>query len=125
MVFTHRITDDTGTLSMRLVRTVIQLDHRIQNPALHRLQSISDIRQSPGGNYAHRIIDIGFLHRFLQIYFPDLVKYFVVHIMLRFSFFRIATLYIQISDARRVFLDELSSRLNLVSHQCRKCHIDG
>ena len=27
MVFTHRITDDTRTLTMRLIRTIVQLYH--------------------------------------------------------------------------------------------------
>ena len=29
MIFTHRITDDTGTFSVRLIRTVVQLDHGV------------------------------------------------------------------------------------------------
>ncbi len=37
MIFTHGITDDTGALSVGLVRTIIQFRHGIQNPPLYRL----------------------------------------------------------------------------------------
>ena len=46
MIFTHGITDNTRTFSVWLVRTIIQLDHRVQNSALYRLQTVSYIRQS-------------------------------------------------------------------------------
>ena len=46
VIFTHGITDDTGAFTMRLVRTVVQFDHGIQNPSLYRLQTISYIRKS-------------------------------------------------------------------------------
>ena len=31
VIFTHGITDDTRAFTVRLVRTVVQLDHRIKN----------------------------------------------------------------------------------------------
>ena len=37
MVFTHCITDDTRTFTVRFVRPVVQLDHRVEDPSLHRL----------------------------------------------------------------------------------------
>ena len=37
VVFTHGIADDTGAFSVRLIRTVVQLDHGVKNPSLHRL----------------------------------------------------------------------------------------
>ena len=37
MIFTHGITDDSGTFSVRLIRSVIELTHRIQNAPLYGL----------------------------------------------------------------------------------------
>ena len=37
MIFTHGITDDTGAFSVRFIRSVIQLNHGIENSSLHRL----------------------------------------------------------------------------------------
>ena len=43
VIFTHGITNDTGTLTMGLVRTVVQFNHRVQHSTLYRLQTISYI----------------------------------------------------------------------------------
>ena len=79
MEFTHCITDDTRALSVWLVGSVVQLDHRIQDTPLHRFQTVPHVRKRPGGNDRHRIHDVGLLHRLLKIHFPDLVEYFLVH----------------------------------------------
>ena len=47
VIFTHGIADDTGTFSVRLIRTVVQLNHGIKNPSLHRLETVPHIRKSP------------------------------------------------------------------------------
>ena len=47
MILTHRIADNTGALPVRLVRSVIELNHGPQHAALHRLQAVPDIRKSP------------------------------------------------------------------------------
>ena len=65
MIFTHGIADDTCTFSVWLVRSVVQLDHRIQHSTLYWLKSISYIWKSTGRNNAHGIIDIGGLHGLL------------------------------------------------------------
>ena len=79
MIFTHRITDDTRALSVRLVGTVVQLCHGEKDPSLNRLHSVSDVRKGTGGDYTHRVIDIGVLHFFLQIYFFNSVEDLVIH----------------------------------------------
>jgi len=75
MVFTHRITDDTGALSVRLVGTVIQFNHGIKNTPLNRLKSVSYIGKRSGGNNAHRVIDVKSLHSFFQVYLVDFVHF--------------------------------------------------
>ena len=74
MIFTHRIADDTGALSVRLVGSVVQLDHGIKDPPLNRLQTIPDIRQRTGGNDAHGIVDVGLLHGLFQIHFLNFIE---------------------------------------------------
>ena len=45
MIFSHRITDNTGTFSVRLVGSVIQFYHGIQNSSLYRFQTVTYIRK--------------------------------------------------------------------------------
>ena len=40
VIFTHGITDDTGTFSVWLIRTVVQFYHRIKDSSLHRLKPV-------------------------------------------------------------------------------------
>ena len=83
VIFTHGITYDTGTLSVRLIRAVIELNHRMKNSSLNRFQSIPDIRKSSGYNDTHGVINIGTLHRLFQINFIYIIKNSaVVHIFL-------------------------------------------
>ena len=65
MIFTHGITDDTGTFSVRLIRTVVQLDHGVKHTPLHRLQTIPHIRKRSGCDNAHGVVDIGIFHGLL------------------------------------------------------------
>ena len=81
MILTHGITDDTGTFTMWLVRTVVQLDHGIQNTSLYRLQTVSDVRKGTGGNNTHGIVDIRLLHGLLQIHLMDFIKNIVFHFL--------------------------------------------
>ena len=79
VIFTHGITNDTGTFTMRLIRTVVQLYHGIQYPSLYRFQTISDVRKGTGGNNTHGIIYIRFFHGLLQIHLMDFIKNIVFH----------------------------------------------
>ena len=58
MIFTHGITYDTGAFTMGLVRTVIQFYHGIEHAALNRLQTVPHIRQRPGSNDTHGVVNI-------------------------------------------------------------------
>ena len=93
VVLTHGITHDTGTFSMGLIRTVIQLYHGIENTPLNRLQAISDIRKRTGCNNAHGIVDIGFLHGFFQIDFMNFIKNIIFHCLLTLRFCSFAIRY--------------------------------
>ena len=56
VIFSHCVADNTCTLLIRLVRTVIHLVHGEENTALYRLQTVTNIRQSTRNNDRHRII---------------------------------------------------------------------
>ena len=58
----------------RLVRSVIQFDHGIQDSSLYRLQTVSYIRQCTCCDNAHCIIDIRFFHGLFQIHVMYLIK---------------------------------------------------
>ena len=79
VIFTHGITDDTGTFTMWLVRTIVQLDHGIENSSLYRLQSVSNVRKCTGSDNAHGIIDIRRFHCFFQVNVLNVIKNLVVH----------------------------------------------
>ena len=63
MVFTHRISDNTCTLTIRLIITDTKFVHIIKCTTLNRLETITDIRKCSGDNNTHRIINIRFLHK--------------------------------------------------------------
>ena len=58
MIFTHGISYDTGTFTVRAVVTDAQLIHIVKGTALYRLQSVTYIRQCSGNDNAHGVIDI-------------------------------------------------------------------
>ena len=64
MIFTHSISHDTGTFTIRFIITDAKFVHIIKCSSLYRLQTISDIRQCSCYNNTHGIIDIRFLHYF-------------------------------------------------------------
>ena len=80
VIFTHCITDDTGGFTVRLIRTVIQLNHRIKHSSLHRFQAVAHVRECPGGDNAHRIIDVRRFHCLFQINVMNFVKYIWFHL---------------------------------------------
>ena len=88
MIFTHGITDNTGTFTMRFVGTIVQFDHRIEYTSLYRLQTIPHIRKRTGCDNTHGIVDIESFHFLFQIDFMDfinlslrrLIKNIVVHV---------------------------------------------
>ena len=77
MVFTDDVTDDTRRFLVCLVPVVVELVHREQYAAMHRLQAVARIRQRPADDYAHRVIEIGTPHLVFeadrQCFFGELV----------------------------------------------------
>ena len=68
VIFTKNLAHNTGRLLVWLAGGHACLLHSIQYSSMNRLQSITDIWQSSGHDYAHSIINIGITHFLLQIY---------------------------------------------------------
>ena len=63
MIFTHRLTHDTGTLEVSLGRGQGKvMMHRIEQSSLRWLQAITRIGQGPGNDDGHRIVQKGLRH---------------------------------------------------------------
>ena len=62
MVFTDHVTDDAGRFAVRLVPVIAVLVHRIENAPVHRLETVTRIRQGPADDHAHGVIEIGLAH---------------------------------------------------------------
>ena len=139
MLLTHRITDNTGTFSVRFVRTVIQFDHTVENTSLHRLQPVSYIRQRSGSDHTHGVVDVRFFHCPFQVHFLNLIKNIVFQNLCPPALTRIPALvrgefvvshklrlrlHIKIAYTIRIRLNKLSSWLYLITHQRSKSDID-
>ena len=62
MVFTDHVTNDTRRFFIGFVPVVAQFVHRVQNPSMHRFQTIARVRQGPTDDHAHRVIEVGTAH---------------------------------------------------------------
>ena len=61
MVLTHRFSDDAGGLFIGGIVAEPQLGHRVEHPALHRLQPVAHVRQGPADDDAHRVVEVAVL----------------------------------------------------------------
>ena len=62
VVFTHGVTYDTGAFPVGAVETDTQLVHVVEGSPLYGLQAVSYVRECSGYDYAHGVVDVGFLH---------------------------------------------------------------
>ena len=67
VIFTHDVSDDTGTLLCRLVAAYAQLVHSEQHAALNRLKTVSYVWKRTAHNNAHRIVDIRLPHLLVNL----------------------------------------------------------
>ncbi len=67
MVLAHDVTDDSGALARGLVGIQAHLLHGVQNAAVNRLQSVTDIGQGATDDHRHRIVEIRLLHLLFDI----------------------------------------------------------
>src|SRR5439155_1348975 len=62
MVLTDHVADDARGLDVLLVGRMPLLIHRIQDAAMHRLQTVARIRQRTRHDHAHGVIEVGAFH---------------------------------------------------------------
>ena len=62
MIFTDHVADGARRLAVRLVALEPVLVHRVENPAMHRLQAVARIGQRPRHDHAHGVIEVAALH---------------------------------------------------------------
>jgi hypothetical protein len=62
VIFTHHVADDARALLVRPVPVVVQFVHREQHAAMHRLQAVACIGQSPTHDHAHGVVEIRTSH---------------------------------------------------------------
>ena len=62
MEIAHHFADNLGAFAIRLVVRQAHFVHAEQDAAVHGLQAVSDVRQRPPNDYAHRVINVRTLH---------------------------------------------------------------
>ncbi len=62
VILTHHVADDARRLHVLAVRQVAVLVHGVQDAAMHGLEAVARIRQSPADDHAHRVGQVGLAH---------------------------------------------------------------
>ena len=71
----HHVADDARALRERAVGAVAAVVHRVDHPAVHRLQAVAHLRQRTSDDDAHRVVEVGALHLELQVDLLDAVAW--------------------------------------------------
>ena len=73
VVTTQHGTYGVCTLSVRPIRVQVVLKHGVENTAVYRLQPVPHIRQGTADDHAHRVVQKGLAHLFVNLYIYDLL----------------------------------------------------
>ncbi|MNL67598.1 hypothetical protein D3C87_1922000 [compost metagenome] len=68
MIVTHHFADDLGAFAEGGVRPEAHLAHRIDDTAMDRLQSVTDVRQRAVHDGGQRIGEIALFERCLEVH---------------------------------------------------------
>src|SRR5438874_2564362 len=104
----HAVADDARGLLVTAIPHQAEELHRVQHAAMHRLQTVADVRQRASDDDGHRVVQVRLPH----LLFDGGVDLSIGH------------LDIQVGDVERVLLDELAPGLDGVTHQDRE-HLVG
>jgi len=72
VVFADDISHHTGRFLISLVPVIAELAHGVEDPSVHRLQSVAHIGQGTPHDHAHGIVHIGLAHFVFDVYGKDL-----------------------------------------------------
>ena len=62
MIVTQHVTDAGGGLFEGFVRGQSGFKHRVEDAAVHRLQTVAHVRQRASDDDAHGVVDVAALH---------------------------------------------------------------
>ena len=79
MVFAHHVADDAGAFLEAGGRVEPQLVHRVDQPAMHRLQPVAHVRQRARHDGRQRIGEIALGQRVLEVGFLDKADQIIRH----------------------------------------------
>ena len=68
VVLTHDLADYASALVPAAIRAVAAVVHPVEDPPVHRLEPVTNIRQRTTHDHAHGVIEIGLLDLILQIH---------------------------------------------------------
>ena len=68
VVLTHHVTDDARALREAAVGAVATVVHRVEHPAVHRLEAVAYVGQRTADDDRHRVVDVGLLHLVAQLH---------------------------------------------------------
>ena len=66
VVLAHHVADDRGALAIRRGGRQAHLAHRVQDPAMDRLQAVADVGQGARHDHAHRVVEVAHAHLVLD-----------------------------------------------------------
>ena len=67
VVLAHDVADDAGALVEPAVRPVATVVHRVEHPAVHRLQPVAHVGQRAAHDDAHGVLDVRPLHLGVEV----------------------------------------------------------
>ena len=71
MILTQHVAHDARALLVRFVTGIAQAQHAVEDAAVHRLETVSNIGKRAGHNHRHGVVDVGSLHLFLDVNLHD------------------------------------------------------
>ena len=81
MVLTENLSDDTGRLLCLAGMSEAKSVHSEQHSSVYRLETVTHVREGPGYDHRHGVVDIGTPHLLVDVHllYPTCF-YFVFHI---------------------------------------------
>ena len=67
VVLAHHAADDVGRLAVGTVGPQALLEHRPQDPAVHRFQAVAHVGQGSADDHRHRVVEVGALDLLLEL----------------------------------------------------------
>jgi hypothetical protein len=67
VVVLHHVADDAGALHTRPVGLQAALVHRVEDPAVDRLQAVAHIRERARDDHAHGVVEEARAHLLLEL----------------------------------------------------------